>query len=250
MPSPSSKLTAQLVNYGLQIRPNVQINGKLRFKGPCEFFSGSVITNCSFGPYSYLNARSSLTNCHIGAYCSLSYDIDAGMLRHQAVAATTSSAFYQDDPFYRRYLKHQSRPFSSSHPAKITIKNDVWIGSHVLIPAHHPVTISTGAVIASGAVVTKDVPPYAVMAGNPARQVKQRFSDEICADLLSSQWWHYNIPLYMADHPDFPLEDPKAFAEVVRSLAAELPTFRTQCLLLTMLSDNKAQLQQTSSWLD
>ncbi len=70
----------------------------------------------------------------------------------------------------------------------ITIGNDVWIGSNVIILP--PVNISTGAVIGAGAVVTKDVPPYAVVVGVPAKVIKYRFSQKTIDMLLKSEWWN------------------------------------------------------------
>ena len=68
------------------------------------------------------------------------------------------------------------------------IGNDVWIGTNVLIKSG--VTVGTGAVVGAGAVVTKDVPPYAVVCGVPAKVIKYRFPEEVCAKLLASEWWN------------------------------------------------------------
>lgn len=68
--------------------------------------------------------------------------------------------------------------------------NDVWIGSRVMVVGG--VTIGDGAVIAAGAVVTKDVPPYAVVGGAPAKVIKYRFSEDIVKFLEELEWW--NLP--------------------------------------------------------
>ncbi len=100
----------------------------------------------------------------------------------------------------------------TSGQCPITIGHDVWIGNNVIIPAHRPITIGTGAVIAAGAVVTHDVPPYAVVGGSPARVLKLRFSEEVCADLMYSRWFEYDLPRspYCAQ---LHLDDPKLFLE-------------------------------------
>lgn len=69
----------------------------------------------------------------------------------------------------------------------ITLGHDVWIGARAIILSG--VSIGTGAVVAAGAVVTKDVPPYAIVGGNPARIIKTRFSDLQIKQLLQSNWW-------------------------------------------------------------
>ena len=71
------------------------------------------------------------------------------------------------------------------------IGNDVWIGYKATIMAG--VTIGDGAIIASQAVVTKDVPPYTIVGGNPAQAIKKRFSDEKIERLLSTKWWDWDI---------------------------------------------------------
>ena len=73
----------------------------------------------------------------------------------------------------------------------VTVGNDVWIGYKATIMAG--VTIGDGAIIAAQAVVTKDVPPYTIVGGNPAQIIKKRFSDEQIALLLRLQWWHWDI---------------------------------------------------------
>jgi maltose O-acetyltransferase len=74
---------------------------------------------------------------------------------------------------------------------KVTIGNDVWIGSGAIIARKPGLTIGDGAVIGSGAVVTKSVPPYAIVAGVPARVIKYRFEEPIRGRLLKLRWWDW-----------------------------------------------------------
>lgn len=77
-------------------------------------------------------------------------------------------------------------------PFKDTVVgNDVWIGHGAIVMPG--VTIGSGAIIAASAVVTRDVPPYAIVGGNPAKVIRQRFSDEVVADLLDIAWWDWPI---------------------------------------------------------
>ncbi|MEX0333131.1 antibiotic acetyltransferase [Vibrio tubiashii] len=77
-------------------------------------------------------------------------------------------------------IQHQARK-------KTILEHDVWIGDGAFIRSG--VTIGTGAVVAAGSVVVKDVEPYSIVGGNPARHIKYRFSDEIVVGLLKSKWW-------------------------------------------------------------
>ncbi|MFA5713889.1 MAG: CatB-related O-acetyltransferase [Bacteroidales bacterium] len=74
--------------------------------------------------------------------------------------------------------------------SKIIIGNDVWIGDNaIVLPG---VTVGTGAIIGAGAVVTKDIAPYSIVAGNPAKLIKMRFSQEAIERLLESKWWEWS----------------------------------------------------------
>jgi len=80
----------------------------------------------------------------------------------------------------------------NNHPTgkgPIVIGNDVWIGYRAIILSG--VTIGDGAVVGAGSVVTKDVPPYTVVAGNPAREIKKRFDDKTIGKLLEMKWWEW-----------------------------------------------------------
>ena len=75
------------------------------------------------------------------------------------------------------------------HKGDIVIGNDVWIGYEAVIMAG--VTIGDGAIIGARAVVTKDVPPYTIVGGVPAREIRRRFSDDVIARLLELKWWDW-----------------------------------------------------------
>lgn len=76
---------------------------------------------------------------------------------------------------------------------KTIIGNDVWLGANSLVLKG--VKIGDGAVIGAGAVVTKDVPPYAIVGGNPAKVIKMRFDDETIGKLMQLQWWNLDLSI-------------------------------------------------------
>ena len=120
------------------------------------------------------------TKAQIGKYVSIARDVTLGGGEHPLDILTTSPALYGHNPKYidpKIYCK------------PVIIDNDVWIGARAIIK--NGVHISTGAVIASGAVVTKDVPPYAIVGGVPAKVIKYRFDEETRKELLESKWWDY-----------------------------------------------------------
>lgn len=116
-----------------------------------------------------------------GAFCSFSANVRIFIDGNHAM--NTFSTY----PFPRLFPEIPPNNWGKETP---TIGNDVWIGRDVTI--YSGVTIGDGAVIAGQSVVTKPVPPYAVVAGNPARIVKYRFDEETIKNLLEIQWW--NLP--------------------------------------------------------
>lgn len=238
---------AQLEAHGLKIFPPVAIGQlspeylhqsakpdhdyaySLKFKAPVMVWGNCFLRTCAFGAYSYCNANSSLNLCSIGNYCSLGSNLSLGLPQHNMTGFSSSAAFSSHEPFMMQW--RGCPPWLDSAYYPITIGHDVWIGNNVVIPAAHPITIGTGAIIAAGAVVTHDVPPYTIVAGNPAHVVKQRFSDELCADLLSSNWFDYDLPR-CPQRDDLAFQDPKLFLERFAQCQEQIPRLPQQYLKL------------------
>lgn len=135
----------------------------------------------------------------IGRYCSFGENVQIGRQDHPLTWASTSPAFYQHDQLFSleggfngAELYHSYRMGHSGPPTKVkvtTIGNDVWIGHGALIKAG--VTIGDGAVIAAHSVVVRDVPPYAVVAGNPAVIKKSRLPPMLLTPMLRCRWWRF-----------------------------------------------------------
>jgi acetyltransferase-like isoleucine patch superfamily enzyme len=134
----------------------------------------------------------------IGSYCSIAEDVQflVGGNHHPEWVSTF--------PF--RAIFGLPGEFEDGQPASrgpVTIGNDVWIGLGALVLSG--VTVGDGAVIAAGALVTKDVRPYAIVGGNPAREIRRRFSDEQVDALLAARWW------------DWPEEELVSIVEILNS---------------------------------
>lgn len=165
--------------------------------------SGSHIVNSSFGKYSYCGYDCEIINCKIGAFCSLGNNIKIGGANHPYNWVSTSPVFYEG----RDSLKKKFATFTRPKDKDTIIGNDVWIGHNSIIL--QGVNIGDGAVIGSGSVVTKDVPPYSIVGGNPARIIKKRFDDIIIEKLLECKWWDLNekklkdLAVYIQSPKDF-----------------------------------------------
>jgi len=121
-------------------------------------------------------------NVQIGQFCSIADGITLLIdLDHDYKSITTS-----DDQLFAE----TDKDFSITRKGQILIQNDVWIGHGVTIMSG--VTIRNGAVIAANSHVTKDVPPYAIVGGNPAKIIKYRFADEQISSLLDIAWWDWS----------------------------------------------------------
>lgn len=150
-----------------------------------RFCSGRNL--CSMGSFSYSNSALDL-HATVGRYTSIASNVRLMSIGHPLDRFTTSNISY----CHPRYLKHSTYRFSPfEEPEGITIGNDVWIGNDVLFKKG--LTIGDGAVVAANSVVTKDVPPYAVVGGVPAKILKYRFSDSIRQKLLELEWWKYDF---------------------------------------------------------
>lgn len=120
----------------------------------------------------------------IGRYCSIAHGAQVVNGNHPLSFKGTSALFFNPE------LGMCDRLLIDLNP--LEIGNDVWIGAHaVILPEVN--CIGDGAVIGAGAVVNRDVPPYAVVLGNPARVVKYRFSEEVIAGLLEEKWWEKDL---------------------------------------------------------
>jgi virginiamycin A acetyltransferase len=126
----------------------------------------------------------------IGRYCSIAYGVRIVNHNHPLSFKGTSGLFFNPE------LALCDRWLVEHNP--LEIGNDVWIGVNAVIMPEVS-RIGDGAVIGAGAVVSRDVPPYAVVLGNPARVVKYRFSEEVIARLLEEKWWEQD-PAELAEN--------------------------------------------------
>jgi len=109
--------------------------------------------------------------------------------------------------FQRALSDFGCQPFSkrsSFVPSPPQIGHDVWIGSGVLFA--HGVTVGNGAVIAARSIVTRDVPPFAIVAGSPGRIVKYRFSEQVIERIQRIAWWRYAFPQLKDINVDLPID--------------------------------------------
>lgn len=155
------------------------------------------------------------TKCHfadIGPFGSIAWDTTIGATGHPLDRSTTH-AFP-----YRREIGLVENDVGLEHP-RVVVGPDVWIGCHVVVMPG--VTIGPGAVIGAGSVVTADVPPYAVVAGSPARTLRQRISPDLIEQLTALAWWDWPEPRIRRAASIFRRPLDLAAVEELRALAAD-----------------------------
>jgi len=156
-----------------------------------SILNGTILDHVCIQDFSYISNDSTIRNANIGRFCSISSNVKIGLFRHPSrTFVSTHPAFYSNDNTACITSFSTKKSFDDSVP-KTYLANDVWIGTGVIIPGG--ITVGTGAIIAAGSVVVKDVPPYAVVGGNPAKIIRMRFSDTHIAGLLESAWWDWPI---------------------------------------------------------
>lgn len=163
------------------------IDSKTELAGNNKFGKWTHINDSKIGRHTYVvNAR--IVNAQIGAFCSIGPEVSIGGLGSHPISwLSTHPAFYSTRQQSGKTFALTDL-FDELKPNKIG--NDVWIGAKALIL--DGVNIGDGAIVAAGTVVTKDVPPYAIVGGVAAKVIRFRFDPEVIDALLKWQWW--NLP--------------------------------------------------------
>ena len=145
--------------------------------------TGANIRYSTIGKYTYISKNSSVIHTTIGAFCSIAGGVAIGGGSHNLNAISTSPVFQAGQNIF-----HKNFAILGFEPYKKTeIGNDVWIGNRAIIL--QGLKIGDGAVIGAGSVVTHDVEPYSIIAGNPARLLRKRFDEATIKQLMDLKWW-------------------------------------------------------------
>ena len=246
----TSTLKNHLIELGIEIQLPVGsiIGDSCQFEPPCGIKMMQIECNLSMGAFSY-GVDGFFSGVQIGRYCSIAGQAQIGRGNHPMDWVSTSPFQYLS-PFldvgkqfssskeYHSYTPPEipNDIFSTGYPTNITIGNDVWIGHGAFIKPG--ITIGDGAIIGAMAVVTKNVAPYHIVAGNPARVIKQRFSDEIIAELMALKWWRF-APWQLGDIPFHHINTAiEHLKETIPTLQPYQPTLIKELTLETTPKNN------------
>lgn len=164
----------------------------------------------TIGDYSYVMHDTSVADTTIGRFTAIAAACRIGPPNHPLDRATIHRLSYTPEYYWPSQTRDHGF-FAARRAARVTIGNDVWIGHGATILAG--VTVGDGAVIAAGAVVAKDVAPYTIVGGVPARVLRRRLSEDLAERLIRLSWWNWSHDRLEAAVEDFKTLSVNAFVE-------------------------------------
>lgn len=214
-----------LREYGLSAFAGANVDGTLIYERPAVIHQPARLKDCSLGAFSYINSRGSTSayRCHFGRFAQVGEDTVIGPPEHpQDWFSNHPFAFTQPEfmphlyrmPEFARLMPdddHLSRRYIAGVATETLVGHETYIGTKSFV--RRGVKIGHGAVLAAGSVVLEDVPPYAIVAGTPARIMRLRYDKAIVERLLALQWWHYDLAPYKNDVDFSRMEETLAFFE-------------------------------------
>jgi phosphonate metabolism protein (transferase hexapeptide repeat family) len=203
----------ETIQKGLSTLPLIDPNASTydcTFGAYTEVGARTILQEVHMADYSYVVNDSQIAYTTIGKFCSIAAMTRINPGNHpmqrtsQAHFTYRSSAYFPNEPDDAAF-------FDWRRQHAVTIGHDVWIGhGAVILPGR---SIGTGAVIAAGAIVTKNVPAYTIVAGNPARVIRRRFSEAVEERLLALAWWDWSHEKLREALPDFRALSVEAFLD-------------------------------------
>lgn len=170
----------------------------------CQFgtfntiYEEAILSNCKIGNYVYIAHQTKIIHCKIGSFCSIGPNVKIGLGMHPTNFKSTFPAFFSLNKQCQITFCKQN--IYNEYGNNI-IGNDVWIGANSIILDN--VEIGDGAIVAAGSVVTKNVAPYTIVGGVPAKVIKKRFSEATIQELIHSKWWDQEISLIIKNIEKF-----------------------------------------------
>lgn len=221
----TAALIDRLKDHGIETLHNrnggTNIALDARFEAPCSIKWMSIEHSLTLGAFSYAVSGYYFA-ASIGRYCSFGESVQIGRQNHPLDWLSTSPFQYLSgklfdvgDKFlesedYHQYLSHLVGKVLGTKLLPTIIGNDVWIGQGSIIRAG--MRVGDGAIVAAGSVVVKDVPPYAIVGGNPARFIRMRIPEASAARLQNLQWWRF-APWQLGDAPYNEIENLLPYLE-------------------------------------
>ena len=205
------------------IHPTAEVRNS-RLGAYTEVGARTRLLEVALGDYSYIVNDSEVAYTTFGKFCSVAAMVRINPGNHPMGRATQSHVTYRASAYFSGE-QDEEEFFAWRRAALVVLGHDVWVGhGAIILPGR---TVGNGAVVAAGAVVTKDVAPYAIVAGNPARVIRQRFSANVARRLQQLACWDWSHDRLRAALPDFRQLTIDGFLEKYERASAQKPKQRT-----------------------
>ncbi|MCC5975434.1 MAG: chloramphenicol acetyltransferase [Rubellimicrobium sp.] len=191
------------------IHPDCEITDS-HFGAWCEVGRGSRVTNSSFGDYAYCDRYADIANCSVGRFANIAAFTRIGPTDHPMERAAQHHFLYRSASYWDD-AGDDAAFFAARHARRCSLGHDCWIGHGAIVRPE--VSVGIGAVVAAGAVVTRDVAPFMIVAGVPAVPLRARFTPDIVARLMALAWWDWPHERLRAALTDFRSLSVEAFLE-------------------------------------
>lgn len=191
--------TEPTIHHGVQV-------ANTTFGAWCEIGADSVLLNSTFEDYAYCGRLCDIANATVGKFANIASMVRIGPTDHPYQKPSQHHFLYRSS-YYWDDAEDDAEVFAARATRRVVMGPDCWIGHGAIIKPE--VTLGAGAIVASGAVVTKDVPPFTIVGGTPARVIRARFSDQIIARLMDLAWWdweHATLRARLSDFRALPIE--------------------------------------------
>jgi phosphonate metabolism protein (transferase hexapeptide repeat family) len=186
--APTMRMTHKTLSETPLVHPTADVRG-CRLGPYTEVGERTKLLEVTLDSYSYVVNDSDIAYATIGKFCSIAAMTRVNPGNHPMHRASQAHFTYRASAYFDGE-GDEDEFFAWRRSHLVTIGHDVWIGhGAIVLPGR---SIGTGAVIAAGAIVTRDVPDYAIVAGNPARPIRQRFPDEVAGRLKALAWWDWD----------------------------------------------------------
>lgn len=159
------------------------------FGGWCAIGTGSVITASRFGDYSYCDRLCDIANADIGKFANIASMVRIGPTDHPFGHAAQHHFHYRSGNYWDD-ASDDAAFFDHRRSRRVETGHDIWIGHGAIIKPE--LRLGHGVIVAAGAVVTKSVDPFMIVAGVPAVPIRARFAPKICERLMALAWWDWD----------------------------------------------------------